>query len=80
MIRNAEDIDRWVVGHSTDRRRLYVIHAARPAFLAEMIARDDGGYESVAVRFFDEPPPDAPLLAKLMRETGEALSEYFDDE
>lgn len=59
---------------------LTVTHTARPRFRATFAKAADGSYHSgephgsPPVEWQDKPPADARLLARLMRETGDALA------
>lgn len=55
-----------------------VHHTARPRFSVTLTPRDDGGFEADgdAVEWLDDPPRDAKLIARLMREAGDCFFRY----
>lgn len=61
-------LPKFLIGDSADQRT-FVVHLHRPRFLAEVVEPD--GEEITVLDWYDDPPSNAGLLARLMREAGD---------
>ncbi len=75
MIANSQTPD-WLFAENMDRTRTFIVYCRPPRFIGEILDTDEGDSEIVHLEWLDEPPLDAALLAKLMRQAGEALVQY----
>jgi hypothetical protein len=69
-------LDEWLLAENLDGSRQYVVHTQYPRFVGEIIDTDVGGSNVLDFEWLDEPPLDATIMARLMREAGEAIAEY----
>lgn len=69
-------LDEWLIGENLDGDRQYIVHTQYPRFVGEIIDNDAGGNDVTSFDWLDEPPLDATIMARLMREAGEAIAEY----
>lgn len=73
------NFDKWIVGENVSMNREYVVHTEYPRFIAEIIHHSEKNFSDLReVTFIDELRPIAPDIAKLMREAGEAIADYYE--
>ena len=61
-------LPKFLIGDSADART-FIVHLHRPRFLAQIA--EPSGEEITVVDWYDDPPADATLLARLTREAGD---------
>ena len=75
------DLPKWLIGEDISCQHQFMVHTQTPRFIAEIFDDDEGlgniiGFPKGEVIWIDEPPLDGEILARLMREAGEALNAY----
>ena len=68
--------DKWLIAENLDGSRQYIVHTQTPRFIGEILDNELGGNDVSDFEWLDEPPLNAQILARLMREAGEAIAEY----
>ena len=69
-------LDKWIVGEGATSGQWYVMHNKPPRFLARTDEQDDGTIELLDLVWFDPPPTNPQVLARLARLAGELLADY----
>jgi len=69
-------LDEWLIAENVDGSRQFILHSQYPRFVGEIVDNDRGGSDVTEFEWMDEPPLDATIMARLMREAGEAIAEY----
>jgi hypothetical protein len=76
-------LPKWLIAEDVACEKWFIIHTEFPRFIGEIIENDDGsqtiGFPKGEIEMIDNYPADekaAQKLAPLMRQAGEALTEY----
>jgi len=71
------NMDTWVFGENLFGDREYIIHNKYPRFIGRIEDNEEGGADVIDIEFFDKVKSDPLELAKLMRQAGDAVAEYW---